>query len=243
MVLPSFCGIPWYYNVWTFLRVSGPCECPNFCHNTTNQGICTSGGCICAAGWKGRDCGMVDCSTTKCSGQGTCHTNFGVDFCDCNAGFTGPDCSSPSVSGSGGNNPYGYLFSILFWPTKDRFWDQSTGLLVMNMVTSIRFSIDLCSPLFIFSLVKKIYNCCEIPCLWPKTTLTWRQTWYSSQERFKSLFQRLVSNQKVGFLRQLSHMRGLSSRPFAKKSFKVDFNNFFPKRSVPIKDLLSILTN
>ncbi len=108
---------------------AGPCECPNYCTSSDEGGISgggTPGGqcattgtaagsyceCNTSAGVGGADCSSVVCPHHKCSGHGVCtvpdrHTTASdafpyppqSDYCDCDEGWTGYDCSQHTIAG------------------------------------------------------------------------------------------------------------------------------------------------
>lgn len=42
------------FNCGLYVLYPGPCGCPSYCSNSTGQGTCVNGGCICKPGWRGR---------------------------------------------------------------------------------------------------------------------------------------------------------------------------------------------
>ena len=72
--------------------------CPDHC---SGRGKCHADGCRCIEGWTGPGCGTPLCARLNdCSGHGACVLDEGAaDYttggrCECDAPFTGPDCSS-----------------------------------------------------------------------------------------------------------------------------------------------------
>ena len=106
----DLCGIMTYYE--------GVCGCPHNCYNEFNQGTCMmmdNAKCQCAAGWGGDDCSLP-LTGNSCSLHGSIVSTtdkdsvFPFDYCLCDRGFTGSDCSSSELTLT--NHPWGNIFDV-----------------------------------------------------------------------------------------------------------------------------------
>jgi hypothetical protein len=137
----SLCGIS--------VKHVGPCDCPNWCYNETGNGQCNTnkGECKCADGWKGADCSSIDCPNT-CSGHGTCKkqsSSKGDDYCICNNGYTGYDCSvhipQTFITTPYGSLPFGeYASSTPYFQGED---DGDTNpIFNSSVLATIKITVD-----------------------------------------------------------------------------------------------------
>lgn len=111
----------------------GLCGCPNDCFADLHRGRCSTSGtsrtCICKAGYSGRDCSLPT-SVNTCSSHGTLLTPgetesiFDFDYCHCDTGWTGTDCST--VEFALGTVPWGTLIGndSDVYTSKDKYGDN-----------------------------------------------------------------------------------------------------------------------
>lgn len=113
------CGVMVYYQ--------GTCGCPNNCFNHLEQGECINSACLCSETFTGVDCSLPNAGHS-CSFHGKIVTasnkdnGFPFDFCDCDDGWTGTDCSSATLTI--GNTPWGTLFDSDVYTSKDEYKDE-----------------------------------------------------------------------------------------------------------------------
>jgi hypothetical protein len=138
----SLCGIS--------VKHVGACGCPNDCYNETGNGYCDTveGVCKCADAFKGADCSSVKCPQHTCSGHGTCKkqdANKGDDFCICQNGWTGYDCSvkipQPFIDQPYGSLPFGEHNSSLPYYLGEEDGDRNP-LFNTSVLATIRVTLD-----------------------------------------------------------------------------------------------------
>jgi hypothetical protein len=114
------------------------CNCPNDCHQTLNQGTCSTleKKCICKKEWRGKDCSLPNCPYNNCSNNGRCVN----DRCICNNGFTGFDCSSRIIPSLTNPLPFGQLFTNERYYYEDSFRDSNP---IFNLSLFNRIELEL----------------------------------------------------------------------------------------------------
>ena len=119
----DLCGVMTYYE--------GTCGCPHNCYNEYGQGICGSDSvCRCQPDWGGEDCSQP-VNTNICSLHGKLISPtdeisiFPFDYCLCDEGYTGIDCSSPELDI--GNLPWGYVFGEGDGEERKPYYDDEFG--------------------------------------------------------------------------------------------------------------------
>ena len=120
----------------------GSCGCPNDCFESYKQGKCSMDGtCSCEFGWAGKDCSLVTYGN-PCSLHGTLiprgsdENEFPIDYCDCDDGFTGIDCSSPVFSA--GFLPWGNIFDGSEYTKEDKYGDNHP-IWNTSLIATIRY--------------------------------------------------------------------------------------------------------
>ncbi len=106
---------------------SGTCGCPSNCFSEFGHGECSNSKCICAAEYTGVDCSLPSASS-KCSRHGhivrgdSSGSAFPFDYCVCDDGWTGSDCSSAALAV--GAAPWGTLFDTDVYTGDDTYGDD-----------------------------------------------------------------------------------------------------------------------
>ena len=131
----DLCGIMTYYE--------GPCNCPHNCYNELNQGSCVGGSsCECMPGWGGDDCSLPVKGNT-CSLHGKVVTVddkdsvFPFEYCLCDEGFTGTDCSSAILTI--GNTPWGNIFDVKTYYDDD--YEDAHPVWNISVLATVRIEI------------------------------------------------------------------------------------------------------
>jgi hypothetical protein len=108
----------------------GPCGCPNECAQSSGQGQCSFGLCICSTGWGGIDCSLPTTGNTcgyhgKLIEAGDEKAVFPFSYCDCDDGWTGIDCTTQMMKDID-NAPWGTVFDGLPSPysSEDKYNDD-----------------------------------------------------------------------------------------------------------------------
>ncbi len=91
--------------------LDGVDQCPNFDNRTCAHGDCSSGSCVCSAGWAGAQCDScaanhygASCTACACGSHGTCSAGLsGTGACSCATGFAGSACNGCAAGRFGSN--------------------------------------------------------------------------------------------------------------------------------------------
>eukprot|EP01114_Cavostelium_apophysatum_P011989 TRINITY_DN2661_c0_g1_i1.p1 TRINITY_DN2661_c0_g1~~TRINITY_DN2661_c0_g1_i1.p1 ORF type:complete len:559 (+),score=31.69 TRINITY_DN2661_c0_g1_i1:77-1753(+) len=173
---------------------AGTCGCPNNCLQSVGHGKCGDSGCVCATGWAGPDCSLVDCTSSNandCSGHGQCSQSLGMCLCD--DGYTLPDCSgtteklveiTPTQNGSEYSN-------------QDHYGNNHP---IFNISTIAQIHINMDPANFLFMLDSMHEE---------------NRTWVNATMTFDNGIVRNV-DANIGM-----EIRGAASRFFAKKSWNI----------------------
>lgn len=192
------CGVMVYYE--------GTCGCPNECSAVVGQGKCSEQNvCECSEGFGGYDCSLP-ISGNVCSSHGTLMDSgdalsfFPFDYCVCDVGWTGTDCSSKMVIAN--NTPWGTLFDGIIYSSADTYGDDHP---IWNVSTLATVRVELDNDDYINLLQPwNLYN----------------ETYAAATMHFDNGVTRETIN-NVGF-----RIKGMTSRMNQKKGWAMKFNEF-----------------
>lgn len=199
-------------------QYEGVCGCPNGCMSHIGQGECSSITrlCSCQAGWGGNDCSLPK-TGNPCSYHGTLVTAgskdsiFPFDYCKCDDGFTGSDCSSSAIKHT--QNPWGDITGDTEYTSDDEYGDQHP-IWTLSKLATIRVFLDKADYINLL-LPPNLYN----------------ETYVSSSVHFDNGdVQRSISN--VGF-----RIKGAYSRMDQKKGWVIKFDEFVDQKLFDVKKI------
>jgi hypothetical protein len=201
---PAFEG-KCYYGCEVMTYYQGTSGCPNDCFVSFGQGQCVNSSCSCSSEFQGKDCSLPS-STHQCSLHGkmipTTSTDsiFPFDYCDCDAGWTGTDCSSQVLPYT--NTPWGTLFDVDVYTSNDKYKDEHP-IWNISVFASVHIELD----------EKDYLNLLQPWNLYNETYAVATMHFDNGNVR------ETVSN--VGF-----RVKGASSRENMKKGWNIKFNEF-----------------
>lgn len=138
-----------YAECGVMVQYEGSCGCPNDCYSSMGRGACdlNQSLCICVNGFDGPDCSLPSAGNI-CSlhgmivPSGNMGSLFPFDYCECDAGWTGTDCSSV-IFQAGDSHPWKTIFgsSKDVYTSHDEYGDEHP-IFNISVLATIRVELN-----------------------------------------------------------------------------------------------------